>query len=119
MIQYAYMNVFEWDRVEREQLSPMLARRVIHGEKITMARLELTKDAVVPTHSHENEQITLLQKGTLRFVIGDEERILRAGEILQIPPHAPHSVVALEDSIATDLFSPIREDWIRGDDAYL
>jgi unsaturated pyranuronate lyase len=113
------MKVFEWDRVEREQLNPLLARRVIHAEKITVARLELAKDAVVPMHSHANEQITLLQQGSLQFVINGEERVLRAGEILQIPPHAPHSVLALEDSLAMDLFSPAREDWIRGDDSYL
>ena len=39
--------------------------------------------------------------------------------MVAIPPNAPHLVEALEDSLATDLFSPIREDWIRGDDAYL
>jgi hypothetical protein len=44
---------------------------------------------------------------------------VNAGETVAIPPHAPHMVEALEDSVAVDLFSPIREDWIRGDDAYL
>jgi len=39
--------------------------------------------------------------------------------VMRIPPHVPHSAQALEDSVAVDLFSPIREDWIRGDDAYL
>lgn len=119
MIQYAAMQVFDWSRIEREQLNPQLVRRVIHGEKITIARLELAKGAIVPMHSHANEQITMLERGSLRFVISGEERVLQAGEVLEIPPHAPHMVVALEDSTAVDLFSPIREDWIRGDDAYL
>ncbi|HZT30749.1 MAG TPA: cupin domain-containing protein [Bryobacteraceae bacterium] len=113
------MRVFDWQQVEREQLNPMLARRVIHGEKITVARLELRKDAVVPLHSHVSEQMTMLERGALRFVINGEERILHAGEVLDIPPNAPHMVVALEDSVAVDLFTPAREDWIRGDDAYL
>jgi quercetin dioxygenase-like cupin family protein len=52
-------------------------------------------------------------------VIGGREKVLTAGEVLRIPPNAPHSAVALEDSVAVDLFSPPREDWIRGDDAYL
>jgi quercetin dioxygenase-like cupin family protein len=119
MIQYATMNVFDWDRVEREQMNPMLARRVIHGENMTMCRLELEKDAVVPMHSHHNEQFTMLERGALRFEINGEERVLRPGEILRIPPHAPHTVLALEKSLAMDLFAPVREDWLRGEDTYL
>jgi quercetin dioxygenase-like cupin family protein len=55
----------------------------------------------------------------VRFRIAGEERVLRAGDALVIPPDVPHTVEALEDSLAVDLFSPRREDWIRGDDAYL
>jgi quercetin dioxygenase-like cupin family protein len=47
------------------------------------------------------------------------EQIVRGGEVLTIPPHAPHAVEVLEDSVALDVFSPPREDWIRGDDGYL
>jgi quercetin dioxygenase-like cupin family protein len=45
--------------------------------------------------------------------------VLKAGDVLVIPPDMPHRVVALEESTATDLFTPARADWIRGDDAYL
>jgi quercetin dioxygenase-like cupin family protein len=61
----------------------------------------------------------MIEQGSMRFVFGGVEKIVRAGEVLQIPPHVPHSAEALEDCIAVDLFSPPREDWIRGDDAYL
>jgi quercetin dioxygenase-like cupin family protein len=61
----------------------------------------------------------MIQQGKLRFTIAGEERVLTAGEVIQIPPNAPHRVDALEDSVAVDMFSPVREDWIRGDDAYL
>jgi quercetin dioxygenase-like cupin family protein len=61
----------------------------------------------------------MLESGALRFTISGEGRVLRAGDVLLIPPDAPHMVEALEDSVAVDLFSPRREDWIRGDDAYL
>ena len=64
-------------------------------------------------------KVTLLQQGRLKFVFDDGEKLLEAGEVMQIPPHAPHEVLALEDSFAIDLFSPIRADWISGDDAYL
>jgi quercetin dioxygenase-like cupin family protein len=113
------MHLYEWDRIEKEQMSPTFARQVIHGETMTVARVYLTKGGVVPEHSHHNEQISMLEKGALKFVLGGVEKIVKAGEVLRIPPHVPHSAEALEDSIAVDLFSPIRQDWIRGDDAYL
>jgi quercetin dioxygenase-like cupin family protein len=113
------MHVYEWERVEKEQLSPVLMRQVIHGDNMTVARLHLRKGCAVPEHSHHNEQISMIEKGALRFVLNGEPRVVKAGEILRIPPHVPHSAEAIEDSVAMDLFSPIREDWIRGDDAYL
>jgi quercetin dioxygenase-like cupin family protein len=100
-------------------MNPLLMRQVIHGEKITVARIELSKGCVVPEHAHGNEQLTVLQKGRLRFHLSGEEVILEAGGVLHIPCNAPHDVLALEDSVAVDVFSPTREDWRRGDDAYL
>ena len=86
---------------------------------MTVARLSMRAGAVVPRHSHENEQLTMLDKGKLKFIFDDREEIIQAGQCLQIPSHVPHRVDALEDSEATDLFAPVREDWVRGDDAYL
>jgi len=100
-------------------MNPNFARQVIHAERITLARVYLRANSVVPRHSHENEQITVLEQGKLKFVFDDREEIIRGGEVMQIAPHVPHRVESLEDSIAYDLFSPIRADWVRGDDAYL
>jgi quercetin dioxygenase-like cupin family protein len=119
MIQYRAMRLYNWTTMQEEALNPLLARKVIHTENLTIARLHLQKLAVVPRHYHMNEQITMLERGKLRFVFDDEQKIMEAGDILQIPPHVPHMVEALEDSVAVDLFSPPREDWIRGDDTYL
>jgi quercetin dioxygenase-like cupin family protein len=100
-------------------MNPRLTRQAIHAERLTIARLELMRGALVPEHKHENEQVTMLEKGRLKFVVDGEELILEAGEALAVPPDAPHWVEALEDSVATDVFSPRREDWIRGEDSYL
>ena len=113
------MQIYEWDRVLKEQMSPTFARQVIHGDTMTVARVYLSKGCSVPEHSHHNEQISMLERGALKFVIGGVDKIIRAGDVLRIPPNVPHSAEALEDSVAVDLFSPRREDWIRGDDAYL
>lgn len=113
------MQIYEWNQIEKEQLNPRVARQVIHGDTMTVARIYLAKGCLVPEHSHHNEQISMLEQGRLRFVIEGREQVVKAGEVLRIPPHIPHSAEALEDSIAVDLFSPPREDWQRGDDAYL
>ncbi len=120
MIEYRVaVKLYNWSQIPEEQLNDLVARQMIHGETMTIARIHLRKGAVVPLHQHPNEQISMVEHGRLRFVIAGQERIVQGGDMVAIPPHAPHLVEALEDSLATDLFSPIREDWIRGDDAYL
>ena len=113
------MQTYRWDEIEDERLSPSLSRQVIHGDTMTVARISVKKGGLVPEHSHHNEQISTVERGSLKFVLAGVEKVVRSGEIVRIPPHVPHSVEALEDSVAVDLFSPRREDWIRGDDAYL
>ena len=113
------MEQYHWEKVEREELGPGLARQVIHTDRLTVARIFLDKGAVVRRHQHENEQVTMIQRGRLRFEIDGAVREAGAGEVVRIPPDAPHAVEALEDTLAIDVFCPRREDWIRGDDAYL
>lgn len=113
------MHMHEWDKIPIEQMNALTSRQVLHCERVTIARIGLRAGAVVARHSHPNEQITMLQHGRLRFLFDDREIIVSAGQTLQIPGGVPHRVEALQDSVAVDLFSPIREDWIRGDDAYL
>ena len=113
------MPQYNWTAVALETLNPLVTRRVIHTERMTIAKLTLKKGAIVPLHHHDNEQVTMMDSGALRFEISGESIVIKTGDILPIPPNAPHMVEALEDSVATDLFTPRREDWIRGDDAYL
>ena len=70
-------------------------------------------------HDHENEQIATVLEGRVRFVVGGEDRVVEAGMTVPLAANVPHEVEALEDSIVLDVFSPVREDWLRGDDAYL
>jgi quercetin dioxygenase-like cupin family protein len=113
------MQTYNWDTVKKEQMNPLLVRQAIHSEKMTIARLEMSKGCLVPEHSHHNEQISTVQQGRIKFVLGGTETILGPGQVLRIPPHVLHSAEALDDAIGVDLFSPPREDWIRGDDAYM
>ncbi len=102
-----------------EHLNPLLDRQFVAGEKSMLARLRLRAGCVVPLHSHENEQITYILEGALKFSLQGKEIVVRAGEILVIPSNVPHSAEALEDTVDLDVFCPPRADWISGADAYL
>jgi quercetin dioxygenase-like cupin family protein len=84
-----------------------------------IAHVYLAKGAIVPEHSHHNEQITYVLEGLLRFTLGDETIDVAAGEVLTIPAHVPHRAEALEDTLDVDVFHPPRQDWLDGTDAYL
>lgn len=113
------MKLHRWSDIPVETLSPTIERQVLHTDQMTVARLRMRRGAIVPRHQHINEQVTTVAIGKLRFIFDDGEQIVGAGESLQIPSNVAHSAEALEDSEALDLFVPLREDWIRGEDAYL
>jgi quercetin dioxygenase-like cupin family protein len=113
------MKHTRWDDIEHEQLSPGIARRVLHCDALSVARIYLKKGAIVPLHQHANEQLSYVLEGLLRFDFGDHQQQVAAGEMMHIPGNEPHQVEALEDSVALDVFQPVREDWLRGDDSYL
>ncbi len=119
MIEYRPMKLYHWDHVPEEWLNPLLSRKAIHSEKMTVALIHLRKGAVVPLHQHPQEQSSIIQSGRVRWAVGGEEAWLQAGDIIVTPPGAPHTVEALEDSLVLDIFAPQRDDWARGDDAYL
>jgi quercetin dioxygenase-like cupin family protein len=108
-----------WSEVEPEQMNPLVTRQYVVGTKTMLARIVLKKGAHVPAHQHMHEQISHVVEGALEFRVEGKAVAVRAGEILCIPPHVPHEVIALEDSVALDIFNPPRQDWIDGDDAYL
>jgi quercetin dioxygenase-like cupin family protein len=103
-----------------ESLNAHIGRQFVHGSEAMLARIFLRRGAVVPRHSHRNEQITYVLEGALEFTLDDGEvMVVRAGELLVIPPDVPHQAVALEDTLDLDVFAPPRADWIAGTDAYL
>jgi unsaturated pyranuronate lyase len=113
---------FRWDDMPRETVNPLLDRRLVTGERLMLAHVYLKKGCVVPRHAHENEQLTYVLEGALHFWLGEdesEEVVVRAGEVLTIPPNLPHKALALEDTLDVDVFSPPRADWLAGTDAYL
>ena len=101
-----------WNDVELEHLNPQLDRQMITGENLMIARVLLKKGVIVPEHSHENEQLTYILEGALKFWIDGREIVVHAGEVLCIPPHMPHKAQAMEDTVDLDVFYPPRQDWL-------
>ena len=113
------MEYISWESVPLEIMSDMISRKIVTGDKAMVAQVFLKKDAVVPEHHHESEQITYILEGALKFEIEGKEIVVRKGEVLSIPSNVPHRAVALEDTVDLDIFSPIRTDWLSKNDAYL
>jgi quercetin dioxygenase-like cupin family protein len=115
-------RLYRWDDLPREELNPLIGRRVITGDQMMIAHIYLAQGAIVPKHSHENEQLTYVLDGRMRFWFGDDEAEVvevAAGEVLHIPSHLPHKAEALVDTLDVDVFHPPRQDWLDGSDAYL
>ena len=115
------VRFFRWEDMPKERVTDMLDRRLITGDRMMLAHVYLKKGCIVPTHSHENEQITYILEGALRFWIGEDgaqEVIVRAGEVLTIPSNVVHKAEALEDTLDVDVFSPPRQDWLNHTDSY-
>ena len=112
---------FTWDDMPAEQVTDTFSRKMVVGKNEMLRCLELKPGCKVPEHSHENEQISHVLKGRLRFVVDGETIEVGPGEILLIPPLAAHSAEVLgeETVLDYDIFSPIRSDWLDGSDDYL
>jgi quercetin dioxygenase-like cupin family protein len=112
---------FRWDDMPKEVVTDSISRRIITGNDMMLAHIYLKKGAIVPQHSHHNEQLTYILEGALRFWIGEDgsqEQLVRAGEVIHIPSNVPHRAEAVEDTLDVDVFSPPREDWLNGTDSY-
>jgi len=113
---------YTWKQMPAEPLKEGLSRKLISSERMMIAHVYFKKGADVPLHSHENEQLTYILEGALHFWFGaqgEQEIVVRAGEVVVIPSNVPHRAKALEDTLDVDVFCPPRQDWLSGTDSYL
>ncbi len=121
-MQYAFRTMVKhycWKDVELERLNSLIDRQLVVGHELMLSRVLLKKGAVVPQHSHPNEQLTYILEGALKFWIEGREIVVSAGEVLTIPRDVPHKAEALEDTVDLDVFYPPRQDWLSKTDSYL
>ena len=100
------------DRVDQLRIWDGVTAQAVEGERTTLAVIELEPQSAVPEHSHDNEQLGVLIRGSMRFRVGDEVRELGPGETWRILSHVPHEVTAgPEGALAVECFAPARDDW--------
>jgi quercetin dioxygenase-like cupin family protein len=116
------VSFYRWEDIPREKLSEVIERRLVTGDRMMLSHVYIKKGGIVPRHQHENEQLTYILEGGLRFWIGEDESQqidVMAGEVLHIPSMVFHKAEALADTLDVDVFSPPREDWLNKTDDYL
>ena len=116
------LKKINWEDVPTEEVTPQMHRKIVAGEKLMIARMKFKDGFHVSLHSHENEQITEVISGTIRFWFGenrDQEMDLNAGEMVVIPPNLPHEALMIGDVEEIDHWAPPRQDWLDGTDDYL
>lgn len=113
------MKHIKWDDIPYEELNEKFRRKLAWDGKIMIGLTEVAKGYVVPLHSHDNEQTTFVTSGKWRFTLDGKTVDVGPNELIFIPANTAHTAEAIENLIAYDIFTPPRQDWIDGDDAYL
>lgn len=104
------MNLVLTD-IETKEIIPGFHGKMIHTENMTLAYWEVEEGAIVPEHSHKNEQIMQVLEGTFEFTVNGLTKLYKPNELVIIPPFAPHSGKALTPCKLMDIFSPVREEY--------
>lgn len=113
------MGFYDWDAEKPEEVTELYNRKVVLGENMVVARIEAREGAVTQPHRHDSEEMILVLKGAWRFHLPAGDVVLHANQMLTIPPGVEHSSETLEDTVAIDMCTPGRMDWITGEDRFL
>jgi quercetin dioxygenase-like cupin family protein len=105
----------DWASYPVERLADGIARQTVSAERLMICRLSIAPRVVTPVHSHPHEQITLVERGRVRFTVAGADRIASAGDVLVFPSGVEHGATMLDEPVVlVDIFSPPREDFLAG-----
>jgi len=103
----------DWSSLPVEQIAPGITRQMIWGERLMACRLTIAAHVVTPVHSHAHEQITLVERGRVRFTVEGDVKLVSAGDLLVFPSNCQHGATMLDEEVVLiDIFSPPREDFL-------
>ncbi|HEY0173490.1 MAG TPA: cupin domain-containing protein [Pyrinomonadaceae bacterium] len=104
-----------WSRVPVERPSEGIERQMLVGNNLMVCRFRFAANLVTPEHSHKHEQMSIIVRGRVRFFIEGEERIASPGDVLHFPSGCLHGATMMEEEVELiDIFTPVREDFLKG-----
>jgi quercetin dioxygenase-like cupin family protein len=109
-------QITTWDEFPIVEYIPGVYRQTVSGEKSMMTRIVYRGGVVIPEHTHEAEQIMLVEQGRLWAKVGDEEAEVSPGSLLVIPSNWIHAFRQLgdDDVVFYECFAPIRLEYLVG-----
>lgn len=102
------------DNVEWEQVAPGMHRQILgFDEHIMLVKVKFEKGGVGELHHHHHSQVTYVESGEFELTVGDNKKTLKQGDAFYIPPHEIHGCLCTEGGVLIDVFSPVREDFLK------
>jgi quercetin dioxygenase-like cupin family protein len=103
-----------WATIPAERVADGIERQMVVGGKLMICRLKIQPRVVTPVHTHEHEQVTMVERGRVLYIIDGVERVCAPGDVLLFPPHLPHGATMLDEEVVlVDIFTPRREDFLQ------
>jgi quercetin dioxygenase-like cupin family protein len=103
-----------WGTIPAERVAEGIERQMVVGEHLMICRLKIQPRVVTPVHSHVHEQITMVERGRVLYVVDGVERLVATGDVLHFPPNVPHGATMLDEEVVlVDVFTPKREDFLK------
>jgi quercetin dioxygenase-like cupin family protein len=101
------------DKNFHQILKGIKIKTLVHGKETLMSKFILEKNSILPEHHHPYEQTGYLIKGNIILRIVEEKFDLKPGDSWCIPSDVNHKAEIIENSIALEIFSPAREDYLK------
>ena len=103
------------ERAEKEDAGGGVLRQIMgYNDALMMAKAIFQEGAIGYTHSHPHAQLAYVESGVFEFTIGSESATLKQGDCAYVPPNVEHGAVCKEAGVLLDIFSPVREDFLKG-----
>lgn len=103
-----------WSNIPVEHVSDGIERQMLVGEQMMICRFRFKPFLVTPEHDHPHEQMTIVERGKVRFFIEGKERIASAGDVLHFPSQCWHGATMMDEEVVLiDIFTPLREDFLK------
>ena len=102
-----------WSTIPVEQMAEGIQRQMLVGDRMMICRFRFRPFLVTPEHDHPHEQMTIVERGRVRFFVEGKERIASAGDVLHFPSQTWHGATMMDEEVVLiDIFTPVREDFL-------